>query len=346
MNLREMLDAKMPSNLSALEKTRFYYIELGKYVSFSTTYQNTDIGTMARMHTDEVDVTNFNSTQVNCVIWASLYSQLLTGIGVKNKIIKQGHDYVEFYIDGVRWCADATYGEYTDLARIHNDDATCHFGIARYQENSRVNTVRMDDEAEKTIRDIDEKLGYNTEERQKVLRLKDFLKKIYSGEFKAQDFIFDNEIIQDELVFIIELLFAKLGVLKYGYYEAKDFIKELMGLMLTSQQLARVKGVELKRTNSAKEVDIVQCISVQGKDKLHYYLLAPNLPIQFVSEDEIVKLAMLGYGIDKKEIPGIIFPRNFKPGEISCGFKYKIQRHFIGDKLIVYDEVQQAARKR
>lgn len=341
MNLKTMIDAKMPGNLNTLEKARFYYIELGKCVSFSTKYQNTDIVTMGRMRSGEVDITNFNRTQVNCVMWSSLYSQLLTSIGVKNNIVKQGHDYVEFYIENIRWCADATYGEYTDLARIHNDDVTCRFGVAMHQGNSRVNTVRVDAESEKIIRDIDDKIGYNTDERQNILELKEFLEKIQTGVFKIEN----PNPEKDDLVFIIEFLFAKLGVLKYGYYEVKSFVKELMELMLTSEQLSRVKGVELKRTNSSKEVDIVQCISVQGKDKMHYFLLAPNLPIQPVGEEEIVKLAVLGYGIDKKEIPGIIFPRNFKPGKISCGFKYRLQRFRVSKKLMVYDKSQQTVRK-
>ena len=78
---------------------------------------------------------------------------------------------------------------------------------------------------------------------------------------------------------------------------------------------------------------------------MHYFLLAPNLPIQPVGEEEIVKLAVLGYGVDKKEIPGIIFPRNFKPGKISCGFKYMLQRVWLSKNLMVYDKPQQTVRK-
>ena len=128
-----------------------------------------------------------------------------------------------------------------------------------------------------------------------------------------------------------------------GFYESKDFVRMLTKLMLTPEEIQRVKGVELKRTNSNKEVDIVQCIYAQGNDKIHYYLLSPNLPIRKSNEYEIIMLSVLGYGLDEdKKIPGIDFPKKFIPGKISTNIMYKLQKNKVGN-LIIYDQQQNKA---
>jgi len=69
--------------------------------------------------------------------------------------------------------------------------------------------------------------------------------------------------------------------------------------------------------------------------------LAPNLPIKKVTEEEIIKLATLGYGIDEdKSIPGISFPKNFVPGKISTNLKYKLFKNNLPKELLVYDVEQ------
>lgn len=334
MSLKEEILSRMPNDLNDLEKARYLYIELGKRVSFSTKFNNTDFLSSAKMRTTKVDINTFNENQVNCIMWSSLYSQLLDCVGISNNIIKQGHDYVEFYIDGVRWCADATYGNYTDLARIHNNDETSYFGPAIFQKNSKYNSVNQNEENVALIKELDKKIGYN----EQLTELKDFFNKIKNGVFNIKDYIPSNEIIGNEFIYCIEYLFSKISTLKSGYYESKDFVKELLFLMLNDEQLKKVKAVELKRTNKAREVDIIQCIYVYDNDLIHYYLLAPNLPIKKVTQEEIIKLATLGYSLDEdKTIPGIDFPKNFIPGKVSTNLKYKLFKNYLPKELLIYD---------
>lgn len=338
MSLKEEILSNMPNDLNDLEKARYLYIELSKRVSFSTKFNNTDFLSAAEMRTNKVDINTFDKNQVNCIWWSSLYSQLLDCVGVRNNIIKQGHDYVEFYIDNTRWCADATYGEYNDLARIHNNDETTYFGVAAFQNNIKYNSVTFDEETISLINEIDKKIGYNNNQ---LSELKDFLKKIKDGSFNIKDYIRANEIVNSELVYCVEYLFSKISTLKSGYYESKDFVKDLLFFTLNKEQMKKVKATELKRTNKAKEVDIVQCIYVNDNDVMHYYLLAPNLPIKKVCEEEIIKLAVLGYGIDEdRSIPGINFPKNFVPGKISTNLKYKLFKSNLPKELLVYDVEQ------
>lgn len=338
MTLKEKIINYMPTNLTELEKSRYLYIELGKIVSFSTKFQNTDDLNFSLMMSQEVDIDKFNKNQVNCVIWSQLYSQLLTSVGIKNEIINEGHKYVEFYADGKRCVADATYGTYTDLARIHNDDDTCNFGVALFK-NKHSNTISYDEGNMQLIQNIDSKLGYNTDEKENVMELKELLKTIRDGSFSITNITNGSE-IDDDLIFKMEYLFSKLGVLKAGYYESKDYVRNMESYMLSEEERQRVKGVELKRTNDNHEVDIVQCLYVYGKDKIRYYLLTPFQPIRRVSKEELCRLAVLGYGIDDKTIPGVDFPKKFERGIISNKRIYKIYQNLKVKDLAMYNEEQ------
>ena len=161
------------------------------------------------MRYEKVDITNFNSNQVNCIMWSSLYSQLLNLVGIDNIIVKQGHDYVSFTIDGVRWCADATYDAYSDLARIHNNDNTVRFGIAFFQNKIEEFIVRSDDESLKLLEEIDDKLGYNTDERKELLKFKEFLEDIKSGKFNISDFMTSDINSSDDFLCKLEFLFER-----------------------------------------------------------------------------------------------------------------------------------------
>ena len=342
MNLKDEILSKMPNNLSDLEKARYLYIELGKKVSFSTKFQNADDKQYMELMNAKVDINTFNKNQVNCIMWSQLYSQLLTSVGVNNRIIDVGHKFVNFFIDDVRWIADATYEIYSDLARIHNNDYTESFGIALFQERSNENIIRNTPETQNIIDKIDNKLFPDNENRKKLNELKELLTKIKNNEFDIQELTNTTVTKENEILLKLEYLFAKLGYLNDGYYESKDFVRDLESFILTKEELDKVKGIELKRTNRDKEIDIVQCICVCLEDKIHYYLLAPNLPIRKSNEYEITMLSALGYGIDERTIPGIDFPKNFVPGKISTS-KYtikKIPKKYLTEGLIDYNTKQ------
>lgn len=338
MTIKEKVINNMPANLTDLEKARYLYIELGKILSFSTKFQNTDDLNFSLMMIMEVDIDKFNKNQVNCNIWAQLYSQLLTVVGIKSEIIDEGHKYVEFYIDGERYVADATHGTYNDLARIHNDDNTCNFGLALFK-NRHSNNVSCNEKDLKLLEDIDSKLGYNTDEKENIMELKELLKTIRDGSFDIRS-VSNNSEIDDDLIFKMEYLFSKLGALKAGYYESKDYVRNMESYMLTSEEQGKVKGVELKRTNDNTEVDIVQCLYIYGEDKISYYLLTPYQPIRRVSKEELCRLAALGYGIDEKTIPGVDFPKKFERGVISNKRIYKLYQNLKFKDLIMYNEEQ------
>lgn len=341
MDIATKIISNMPSNLNDLEKARYLYLELGKILSFSTQFNNTDDETVYNMFTKKVDVHNLIDNQVNCRMWSQLYSQLLDVVGIKNEVISEGHQYIEFSVNDRKWIADATYGTYTDLSRIKNDDETVGFGHCFFQNSDKhVNVVVVNEKVTNILKQVDQKLGYNTDRKQNLLEFKDYLDNIKKGNIDIASLAQVGEITKEnEICFKLEYLFSTVGKLKSGYYEQKDFIYHLESILLKDEEKTKVGAVELKKTNHDKTVDIVQCIYAYCGDEIKYYLLAPNMEVQKCSCEQITKLAMMGYGIDDKKIPGIIYPRKFHKGKVSSDYKYRLYKTFCNMNLIVPDSI-------
>jgi hypothetical protein len=348
MSLKDEILENMPKGLSDASKARYLYIELAKRVSFSTKFQNTDEKTFAEIYISVVDINTFKENQVICRHWSQLYSQLLTICNIKNEIINMGHSWVVFEVNGEKWSADATTGSYTDLARVHNGDETRSFGPLFYQrENAKIehNFIRCDEETTQRLQTIDKELGYDTPKRKKIEELKSLLENIRNGQLDIKEILPESEIEgKDELVLKLEFLFSKLGTLGLGFYETKDFVYEMETILLTQDELKRVGSVDLKRTKSKKNVDIIQCIYVKTDEDIQHYLVSPNLPIRKTCQSEIINLSLLGYGIEDKSIPGLIFPKKFVAGKSSIKAPYLLMRNFVPAWLKDYDVSQ--AKKR
>lgn len=251
--------------------------------------------------------------------------------------------YVEFYIDGVRWIADATQGKYTDISRIKNGDYTHYFGIAECQGEEHSNDI-LYDESLKILEPIDQKnISYITLI-EKNKKLEENLRKIRECSLDIKQIMGINNMTPDEeTLFKIEYLFSKLGRLNDGYYEVKDYVYHLEKILLTDEEFRHVGSVELKRTNRDLTVDLVQCIYVYHDHKYEYFLLKPNLPIKKVSEKDLIKLAVYGYGLDEKSIPGIYFPNQFYRG-IKSSKNFLKMLLYKGDPLHQYSLPQKGKR--
>lgn len=318
MTLKEIILSDMDNNLTDLEKARYIYLKLGEKVSFSTKFQNTSEEMFAKMYHPDIDINKYNFNQVNCVMWASIYSQLLNSVGIDNKIVGEGHKYVSFEANDEVWVADATIGKYTDLSRIKNNDLTSYFGISRFPNNKKLMSSIDYDKSAPIIEKIDKKLEYKNNKTDELNKLRDFLDSIRTNQFDITKII-ENPNESDIVTLKLEYLFERLGTLSDGYYEAKDFVKHLEYYILNDDEKEKVHATELKRTNKNKEVDIIQCIYVQdNENNYNYYLLAPNKKIRKVNEEEIIGLSIFGFGLEEDEkIKGIDYPKNFTPGKVS-----------------------------
>lgn len=326
MLIKEILD-KVNSNYTPLENARMMYIELARKLNFNTTIRNTSRFCYGELYDERIDPENFDDREIICTSWVQLYSFLLNSIGIKNEIINHVHKYIEFYIDDIRWVADATVGDYTDLSKIKNGDYTDYFGIAECQKEKHTNIIRYD-ESIKVLEEVDKKFDSYIKLVEKNNKLIQTLKKIKNGNIDIKTIIDNYSINKDEEILLkLEYLFKKLGRLNDGYYESKSYVYQLEKQLLTDEELRHVGGVELKRTNRDLTVDLVQCIYIYCNHKFSYYLLKPNLPIIKVNEKDLDILGFYGYGIDDKNIPGIIFNNQF----LCCE---KSHKNYLG--MILY----------
>lgn len=334
MNYYDIISS-VPSDLNKLEIARFLYIRLGTMFSFSTVFNNSESKVFYKMMVDKIDAKTFKSPQVNCNYWAQIYSQLLTYFGIDNKIVHCGHKFVKFYIDNFIWIADATYGNYTDLARIQNGDETSSFGLSIDQINDREsNAIYNTKDSISSLNNIDVKFGYD-KKKKNVKIFKQLLNDIRDGKV---------DIASSDIISKMDFLVGSVGNLSIGYYEAKDFFYNLERNLFNEDELKRIGATELKRTNFDNSVDIIQCIYVNTDNGYDYYILCPNLPVKKISSDDIIKLSVYGFGLDEKVIPNIDYPKNFKKSK-SFNFSKLLSLSSSYDNVRVYNFSQEKQQR-
>ena len=310
MKIIEKILKEMPDSFNELEKSRYLYLKTALYFNFSTKFNNTSDKEELKMYSNASSINDIKSNQIICKNWATIYSYLLTRAGIENEIINQGHEYVNFMINGKVWTADATYGQYTDLSRIRYGDETDKFGVSAFQRKDYPsNAVNYLDKDNLLIDEADKKMTFYQERKEKLQIINERISKM-----SLNDLSTSNK---------IKALFDVLGILDDGYYESKDFVRNIEESILTKEEMKEIQSVELKRTNKDGYVDIIQCLYVKNNDDYDYYIVAPNLPIRKIEKDDLVRLSIYRYGIEEKKIPGINFPNVFKPGISSKkNFKY------------------------
>lgn len=331
MTVKEIVLNGMPANLTQIEKAHYIYVRLGELLTFSTKFNNSTTAEYVDLYGKDVDSSNLEYNQITCSMWAKIYEDLLHCVGINETYRNnfQFHTFVTFKIDGVVWKADATQALImTDLACIQFGRGISYFGptYARSVDEEHIHFQPPD-----LYKDEIDRMGKNIPSyRRRQERHEEIINEL--KQLKASNLSTKEK---------MDKLFAFIGVLSPGYYESKDYIHHLVKCMLTEEELERAKGRELLRTNEQKEVDILQCISLQEGDKYYYYLLAPKKPIKPVDRDFILKLKALGYGIDEKGIPGIKnYNVKFVAGKVSKhSMGYKLFREKYSD-IIEYDENQ------
>ena len=323
--IENYINKDMPSNLNDLEKARYIYLKLADIFSFSTKFNNTSEKEYLNMYNE----TNTDTNQLNCGVWSSIYSNLLKNHNIENTIVNLGHKYVIFKYNGLYWCADATHGTFSDLAKIKYGANTELFGVCSSQDLSKPsNHPKYIEDINKTLLEIDKKFDFYQKRKEKF------------------DFIFEKTLdIKKQDISIkekLEKLFEIIGELSNGYYEAKDYVRYLERYLLDEEEMKNVHGVELKRTNNDKSVDIVQCIYLKDENDYSYYLLAPKMKIRKATKEIINELSNIGFGIEKKEIPNIDYIRRFKLGKKDRKIlKYRILHGLIPEEIIDYDYKQE-----
>lgn len=309
MNLDKLIIEKMDPLWTDIEKARFIYLELAKIVNFDTTFNNSGILGYAYLRNAKVSIYNLETSQVNCRMWAQLYSQLLYRANIANRIVDNNHQHVLFEIDGKTFAADATCGVPTDLSRIKNHELTQSFSPWPHGFNSDkpFYNTGFNQEWINELNEIDNKVRSDLKEVEALKAIKDSFNIIRDDKEKSNTSIDTSEIEQK-----LDVLFSAVGKMKDGYYESKDFIYSLERELFTSDELSIIKSVELKRVNKSERVDIIQCIYINSSNP-KYYLLGQNNNVIKVSKKQLEEFKKVGFSIskDKKQIPGVSIKNSF-----------------------------------
>ena len=179
MNIRNIIKSEIPNNLNELEIARYIYVKLAFLLNFSTKYNNTSEKEFSEMYVSKEGIDEIKYNQIICKKWARIYSTLLSEYGIENKIVNQGHEYVIFKYEDKFWLADATGGEYTDLAKIRYGEKTNMFGICGSQDiNKPKNFINNDELIEKQIEEIDKKINFYQLKKQNNKKIKEELSKL------------------------------------------------------------------------------------------------------------------------------------------------------------------------
>lgn len=334
MNFIDEIINEMPKNLNDLEKARYLYLKISLILNFSTKFNNTtekEYGKM--MYIDKPNIDEIEKNQIICRWWAAIYSEALNKVGIKNEIMNMGHQFVAFNYNGKIWQADATYGgdernKYTDLSRVKYGDETERFGVSFSQNISKPNiSINHYDPDMALLEIIDKKFDFYQIRKNKYKEINTKLNNLSNSTLSVKE--------------KLEYIFDSVGTLENGYYESKDFIKNLEDNYLNNEELNCISATELKRTNMDGEVDIIQCIYVKDNEQYSYYLLTPNYPIIKVNSKDLIKLSILGYGIGDKKIPNVNYPKKFKVGKKCLNiYNFKLMKNFIPQNIVNYNEEQ------
>lgn len=290
----DFVKKSVPSNLNKLEIARFIYIKLGSILCFTTKNPNNTKDFYSTINSS-IDPTLFSDVEINCNFWSQIYSRLLFDFGINNKIVNYMHKFVVFYIDNIKWIADATFGVYPDLSRIHYHDTTSLFGPS-INQNSNIdsNVVLINDEDLSMLNRIDEQLGYLEKVKNTL-----FFKKLLNFIRDCKEVVdnYDNQVICK-----LDFLFNNIGTLSFGYYESKCYVYNLEQNLLTSNELTNVKSIEFMRVSN-DSIDRLQCIYSKGKNYYRYYLLCPMLPIKSITYEQLRSLSKYGFSVCNGTLP-------------------------------------------
>ncbi len=320
------IKSNAPSNLSKLEIARYLYIKCGEAFCFDTKINNTECITFYKLLNKRIDSKSFDEILVNCYTWSQFYSALLSDFEIENHIFKGWHSFVNFRINGVLWVADATYGKYSDLSRIHYCDETSMFGPCFYESGG--NRIVDDDTYKLLLSETDKKINYP--QNQQTIKFKELLYSLKKDSINKH-LSCDGDIVVSKLIFI----FSNIGCLSFGYYEAKEFVFELERIILNDSEFNKVISIELVRKNSMNGTDLLQCICVNTSNGFVYFILCPNLPIYQINSEDFASLFYLGFR-PKKSIPGIDESNIY----ISSNFQELSRYDFIQAKTKKLDYVK------
>ncbi len=306
--LKNKIVANMPSGLSAIEKARYLYLELGKVLNFSEAYAKNAMSEEAiSLYTKEITDDTVLNNKVVCTIWSQLYQSLLESQGIESVIQSAHHAWVEFKIDNMTFMADATKGSLQDLARIKAHEATEGFlSLADYSildEDGDVKFTPYDWQGQQTFNsillEIDQSLGYITDQYNQVLsKIKD--------QYIEANYDLQEGDLAGKLAKKLEILSLETNMDTAGIIESKSYLLDYIQRSLSAEEKQIVSGTDITRTLKNGQIDVANITSIlQSDGSYKYYALHEGIGLQEISSMELDTLFARGFQLPEgKRIAG------------------------------------------
>lgn len=147
--------SEIPKNLTPIEKSRYIYIQLGKYFSYDKKYITTESEEEKKQNFNR-DIKDVKDNKVVCTSLSKIYENMLNRVGINAKTVlipgkRLGHAITELEIDGKKYFTDLTH----DLMNIKTGLKTNEFMTGNIKDNHEY-TILLENELQK----IDNKIGY------------------------------------------------------------------------------------------------------------------------------------------------------------------------------------------
>lgn len=281
-------------NLSSpLSKARAIYLKLAKVLCYDEIVpaynQDLSISHVEEHYYSKTSSVTLGNNRVTCNLWAEIYCAFLTKIGIDAKVIAKGkHRLVEFFIEGVRYTADAT-NSFLDKDNIYLNDLT------RVKLNSP--TVGFNGDT----KEIDQNLGYNPIEL--IKQYEDFSNNHYpisSMRLSSGDELTDN--IKSKLDYLSTMAYHLPQIEAVGYL--KQMIKS-SNYVFNMEDLSKITPVQIRLRDNEGLLYTSFMVAIQHEDDYIYRLLHIPEGLIEVTKDYIVNLINTNQLEDEKNIPGV-----------------------------------------
>ena len=314
LNLIDEIIVRIPDELSDLEKIYYIYIRTCQLFRYDTRYIDSPylIGELIKHNYQNIK--NIRQTNVVCSVWSKIYIDLLKKIGIKAKLIsRNGHSWVESYLDDMIIYSDPTYGKYTDFSRAKHNSSIHHFFPVTAEKTDKL-PIR-DSKANFDIDKLNKRIGYIDNEEVFFNMLEERISKMDSLNDKIKCIIANARFVYDDVLSDSEYLINTLRV-------------------LLKQDHRNIVYTNLVRVNDDYTFDNKMVISVLENDTYSYYVLDSS--ILTTTKEEILEYANNGYAMraNYSDI-GIDYPLKFECPKYNLKYILSVSR-FSNKKIKGY----------
>ena len=319
INLANEILMKIPDGLTQLEEAYYVYIRTCQIFSYDTRYNDSPYILAEAIKYNYQRIGNIKNINIVCSVWAKIYMDLLSGIGIKASLInRNGHSWVESYVDDMIIYSDPTYGVYTDFSRAKHNDSIHHFYPVTAEKTDKL--PLFDSNAKFDIEELNRRIGYQVKEEEFFSSMEEKISEI-SGLKAKVDYILENANL--------------IGTDNFADWE---YLRNILRVLLPTNY-QQIIYAYLTKVNDDYTFDNKFLMTVIEDDNYYYYLFDKD--IDLLSKEEVLENANLGYGIKTLYKPiGLDYPLKFETPKASLHYFLNIKGFKNKNKEKCYNKIR------